>query len=76
MALNEDKNFWKKSSIKQKKYVWTNLFVHVFDSVLVRHDVSFDELMLFHQVLNRGQVFAMVIRVQQRLHFTKPEVLE
>ena len=50
------------------------LIIHILNSVLVGHDVSLDELMLLHQVLDGSQVLAMVIRVEKGLDLSKPEV--
>jgi hypothetical protein len=50
------------------------LFIHVLDPVFVRHDVCLNQLMLLHQVLHRGQVLAVIVRVQQRLDLAQPKV--
>ena len=50
------------------------LIIHIFNSVLVGHDVSLNELMLLHQVLDGSQVLAVVIRVEKGLDLSKPEV--
>ena len=50
------------------------LFVHILDPIFVRHDVGLNELVLLHQVLDGGQVLAVIVRVQERLDLAEPEV--
>ncbi len=50
------------------------MIIHILNSVLVRHDVSLDKLMLLHQVLDGSQVLAMVVRVEKGLNLSEPEV--
>ena len=50
------------------------LLVHVVDAVLVGNDVSLDQLVLLHQILDGGQVLAELVGCQQGLHLAQPEV--
>lgn len=37
-------------------------------------NISIDELMFLHEVLNGGQVFAGILRCEQRFDFTQPKI--
>jgi len=50
------------------------LVVHVLDAVFVRHDIRLDQLMLLHEVLDRGQILTRILSGQKTLDLAQPEV--
>lgn len=44
-----------------------NMKLHTTNSILVSLNVSFDQLMFFHEVLHRCQVLAGILRREQTL---------
>ena len=50
------------------------LFVHIFDPILMRQNVSFNKLVFFHQIEDRCKIFTNVFSIQQGLDFSKPKI--
>merc|ERR1719341_184247 len=51
-----------------------SLLIHILDTILMSDDISFNKLMLLHQILNRSKILSNFISGENTFNLTQPEI--